>query len=288
MSVRDDRLPPFAWLALDDLERIRRDVPAGRQAAARNALLALAEAASRRRDGRHRGQRGDTLRELATLSGVSERRLRDPLRELERVGLCRIEEARDAHNRPLPTTYVLTGPDDSTGYPDDSTEHPDEATAYPDTLAPNRPGLRARERGEQTESLCVEPEVARDAHDGLSRDLDQTAEHVRGILQRGIESTSDEHARPPGRAAIRALLERHAVTADDAEAIAWACRQIVQSQDRAPNIAGLYAQRLERHVADLASSAVEPTERDSQPATSGAAHTMTSAGHPQALAGGAA
>ncbi len=108
MSVRDARRPPFAWLALDALQSVRRDLPRTRQQGARNALLALAEAASRRRDGVHAS--GDTLVELAALAGLSDRRLREHLQELARIGLIRIEVARDGSGRDLPTTYVLLEP----------------------------------------------------------------------------------------------------------------------------------------------------------------------------------
>lgn len=267
MSVRDDRLPPFAWLALEDLERIRRGLPAGRQAAARNALTSLAEAASRRRDPQRRD--GDTLRDLSTLSGVSERRLRDHLRDLESLGLVRIEAAVDEHNRPLPTTYILTGPDDSTGYPDETTGS-DDSTGYPDTLAPNRPGLRAREKGKEEEPSLDSPSRARTAGQTTSElddgeeELEQTVGHVRGVLQRGVDGlTSDEPARPVAVAAVRDALERFPVDPATARIVAVEVRSIAQSQNRAPNIVGLYAQRLE-----AASSAVDRTERDSQPALS--------------------
>ena len=105
MSVRDGRRPPFAWVALDALAVIRRDLPATRQAGARNALLALAEAASQRHDGAHAD--GDPLSEIAPLACLSKRRLRDHLADLKKVGLVRIEERRDDAGRDLSTLYVL-------------------------------------------------------------------------------------------------------------------------------------------------------------------------------------
>jgi hypothetical protein len=51
MSVRDDRLPPFAWLALDALTTIRDKAPSAQVASTRNVYVALAEAASRALDG---------------------------------------------------------------------------------------------------------------------------------------------------------------------------------------------------------------------------------------------
>lgn len=269
MSVRDDRLPPFAWLALDDLERIRRGLPPGRQGAARNALLALAEAASRRRDGRHRNGDGDTLRDLAGIAGVSERRLRDHLRDLAALDLIRVEEARDDAGRDLPTTYVLTGSDDLT-------DPPDATTARPDDPAPNRPTLnRAREAGKEREP-SLESQRSRATREEGYPDLEDVAEHVRGVLQRGIDGlTTEEPCRPVARGAILEALRAHPVDADTARLVAVEVRAIAQSQNRAPNLAGLYAQRL------AASAAVERSERELQPALSSAAHTMTSAGHPR-------
>jgi hypothetical protein len=257
MSVRDDRLPPFAWLALDDLERIRRGLPPGRQGAARNALLALAEAASRRRDGRHRNGDGDTLRDLAGIAGVSERRLRDHLRDLAALDLIRVEEARDDAGRDLPTTYVLTGSDDLT-------DPPDATTARPDDPAPNRPTLnRAREAGKEREP-SLESQRSRATREEGYPDLEDVAEHVRGVLQRGIDGlTTDERCRAPTAGVIRAALERFPVDAQTARLLAVEVRSIAQSQNRAPNIAGLYAQRLEALTA-------EETDGDrSQPALTG-------------------
>lgn len=242
MSVRDDRLPPFAWLALEDLERLRRELPAALHVPARNALLALAEASSRRRDGTHRT--GDTLAELSRLSGVSERRLRGHLRELARLGLIRIEESVDEHNRPRPTIYVLAGPD---------------------APASQRPGLRARGKGQEEELAPMDsPRSREDEQNPDTAELMETAAHVRGVLQRGIDGlTTEEPCRAPTTVGILAALEQFPVDAQAARLIAVEVRSIAQSQNRAPNITALYAQRLE-----AAASSVDRTERESQPALS--------------------
>jgi hypothetical protein len=105
MAVQDNRRAPFAWLERESLDLIRKRLPATRQAGARNALLALAEAASQRHDGAH--QEGDPLRTLAALAGVGERRLREHLQELEGIGLVAITAHRDASGRDLAKTYAL-------------------------------------------------------------------------------------------------------------------------------------------------------------------------------------
>lgn len=105
MGVRDKRRAPFAWITLEALQQIRRELPVIRQPGARDALLALAEAASNRRDGQH--QAGDPLKLLAGLSGLSERRLRAHLRDLEALGLIAIEARRDERGANLPSLYTL-------------------------------------------------------------------------------------------------------------------------------------------------------------------------------------
>jgi hypothetical protein len=96
----------------------------------------------------------------------------------------------------------------------------------------------AGERGEgQPEASAV------DERDGL-------AGHVRSILQGGVDSLQEnDHGRPwpsPKRADIARILAELNPDPDLAERAAREAREIVQSQDRAPNIAGLYAQQLEK------------------------------------------
>lgn len=82
----------------------------------------------------------------------------------------------------------------------------------------------------------------------------QLAEHVRGILERGVFSLSEnDRGRPwpaPTRAAILRVLIEHDPDAALAERVAWEAREIVQAQDRAPNVAGLYDRCLARALAE--------------------------------------
>lgn len=79
------------------------------------------------------------------------------------------------------------------------------------------------------------------------------AEEIRGILQRGIDGlTTDEIGRSPTRTAIAAALEEHKPAREDALAVANEVRSIAQSQNRAPNIASLYAARLAQHARGVA------------------------------------
>jgi hypothetical protein len=155
MSVADHRRPPFAWIALQALERVRREVPMSQQRGARNALLALAEAASRRRDGHHK--EGDTLRDLAAYGCVSERRMRDQLQILAAAGLVCIEEARDAAGRDLPTTYILIGGDESSAPSDEATSAASSAAS-----APTRARQTRREEKESKKSTnLIDLRIAR-------------------------------------------------------------------------------------------------------------------------------
>lgn len=79
------------------------------------------------------------------------------------------------------------------------------------------------------------------------------AVHVAGILQRGIDSlTTTEGCRPPTANAVLAVLGD--AEPGVAEAVAWEVRSIAQSQNRAPNIVGLFASRLTKGIVEGASS----------------------------------
>lgn len=74
---------------------------------------------------------------------------------------------------------------------------------------------------------------------------DSLIKDVVGILQRGIDSlTGDEPCKTPTAAAVREALEEHPVNRDTAVAVAMEVRSIAQSQNRAPNIVGLFRQKL--------------------------------------------
>lgn len=168
MNVRDRRLPPFAWISLAALKHLREALPDQRAQGARNALLALAEAASLRHDPRHRD--GDTLRDLSALTHMSERRLRDHLGELEAIGLVRIDRPTDHAGRDLPARYVLTDPSGS----DESSDRADELDDK-SSRDPSGP-TRAREaaKKERTQKPPRPPRGANPAGapGGRGRDVD--------------------------------------------------------------------------------------------------------------------
>lgn len=88
-------------------------------------------------------------------------------------------------------------------------------------------------------------------HDGEGEEADDVAlaEYVRGVLQRGVDSlTTTEQVRPPSRQAVLKALREHPVDPFDAKTIAADVRAIVQAQNRAPNVVGLYAKRLAEHA----------------------------------------
>jgi len=75
--------------------------------------------------------------------------------------------------------------------------------------------------------------------------LSQLAVQVTGVLQRGIDSlTTEEGCRPPSACVILAAMRQHPVDADTAFAVATDVRSIAQAQNRAPNIAALFTQKL--------------------------------------------
>jgi hypothetical protein len=80
-------------------------------------------------------------------------------------------------------------------------------------------------------------------------DVDRLADDVRSVLQRGIDGlTTDAPAKRPTRQAIVAALREHRPSREDAIGVAVEVRAIVQSQNRAPNVVALYAQRLAAHA----------------------------------------
>lgn len=93
-----------------------------------------------------------------------------------------------------------------------------------------------------------EEERRRDLGEGLSSPHPSLSvqSQVWHQLTAGLRALSaNDHGRPwpnPNRAALRRLLARH--DADLCIRAARETREIVQSQDRAPNITGLYARKL--------------------------------------------
>ena len=68
------------------------------------------------------------------------------------------------------------------------------------------------------------------------------------MLQRGIDGLStDERCKKPTRVAILEALAGHELEPFEARIVATDTRSIAQSQNRAPNIAALFAQRLDAY-----------------------------------------
>lgn len=209
VSLSDSRLPPFAWVGLDALRTIRDRVPPAKQEGARNALLGLAEAASRRHDAHHR--QGETAKALAALTGKSERRLRDFLRELEVIGLVRIQARQDAAGRDLPTHYVLcdAGSDESSDPPDTPAD-----TAAPAAAPPKRARVKAQKK--EGESPPIPPRGANPAGaGGRSRDLDAYRIEVAAWIHTHLPIVSDH---PQCVQAVDQALRAGKRTPDDVEA----------------------------------------------------------------------
>lgn len=71
----------------------------------------------------------------------------------------------------------------------------------------------------------------------------QLAAYVSSVLQGGLDSlTSDDRGRDPSAAAVLRVLG--SASERQAHDAAWEARSIAQAQNRAPNIVGLFAQRL--------------------------------------------
>lgn len=105
------------------------------------------------------------------------------------------------------------------------------------------------------------PESDSPAVDGRARTspldaLGETADHILGVLQRGVDGlTGDGTAKQPTKAAVLKVLRNHPTTRDVAVAAAVEARSIAQSQNRAPNIVALYEQKLGQQIRDLAPAA---------------------------------
>lgn len=85
----------------------------------------------------------------------------------------------------------------------------------------------------------------------IGEDRQELADHIVGVLQRGIDGlTTDEPCKRPTRAAVLAVLGGASWAV--AEAAAVEARSVAQSQDRAPNIVALFAQRLQASLKEAA------------------------------------
>jgi hypothetical protein len=79
---------------------------------------------------------------------------------------------------------------------------------------------------------------------------EELAEHIRGMLANAVDGLmTTEGCKAPTRQAVLVALRRHHPSPAVALDVATEVRSIVQSQDRAPNIVGLYEQKLAQAVA---------------------------------------
>lgn len=142
--------PPFAWVRLDGLERIRQ-LPPPRQKGARDAYLALAETASRNHDGAH--DTAYTLKAISTNAAGSDRRLRGYLQDLASIGLIEVADERDDVGRDLATTYLLL----DSAREDRTSDHGEARSDSPDT----KPSPRSDTSVSETASEVSDPTRAR-------------------------------------------------------------------------------------------------------------------------------
>lgn len=109
---------------------------------------------------------------------------------------------------------------------------------------------RLEEEGEVEEQQSCSPnhvgsgaDAARTSPLSITDERQALADHVVGVLERGIDSlTTDEPCKRPTRAAVLAVLGSSSKVA--AIAAATEARSIAQSQNRAPNIVALFAAKL--------------------------------------------
>jgi len=127
--------------------------------------------------------------------------------------------------------------------------HAESESPGPARPGPTRPDPRSSspDVGSRVPAPAAAP--ARTVPPSPSEDERQRlAEQIRGLLQNGIDGlTSDDSLKRPTREAILATLAEHEPDPKLAMRVAIEVRSIAQSQDRAPNIAALYAKKLAEH-----------------------------------------
>lgn len=107
---------------------------------------------------------------------------------------------------------------------------PEPSSNHPETNSPRAHEREAAPEGTSSPSSIVDERRA-------------LADHVRGILQRGVDGlTTDEYCKPVGRGAVIAAIGD--APWELAEAAAIEARSIAQAQNRAPNIVALFAAKL--------------------------------------------
>jgi hypothetical protein len=193
MSVRDDRLPPFAWLDLQALDRIRAEAPSAHVASVRNVYAALTESASRARDPQQQHFR-TTRAQLAHIAGVSVKTIDRACAILIDIGILAVEARTDEDGRTLPSIYrLLRGGD---------TMSPPGATGE-DTMSPPITRPRNIERTKEGPSdhtsgnpavkfngKRVPDEVAAQAMKAVETWASKTDQTLRGFTRTGKQTDS--------------------------------------------------------------------------------------------------
>jgi hypothetical protein len=188
MSVRDDRLPPFAWLDLKALDRIREQCPSAQVASVRNIYAALTESASRALDPQQANFK-TTRSALAHLAGVSTKTVDRACAILTELGILAIEPRVDDDGRTLPSVYRLVRGGD--------TESP-RGDGRKDTESP--PITRARDEKKKNEERPSAGSRAKDASqtlpDGFPEDLKPHARDVFRVLRSVAEQYNAKEVTP--------------------------------------------------------------------------------------------
>jgi hypothetical protein len=272
VSVRDSRMPPFSWQSREAMAVIaahyrgsERDKPSCRPLqTARSIYVALTEAASSQHLGRDRESIAVSRAELADRAGCDVRTFDRYIADLAALGVVAIERRRIGGVN-LPSLYTLpngggdaasTSGDPADATPGDPGDGRVATLAAPGVAILPTPLKKKPEEGEEgggspavsgrASARAAAPASSRTVSPPGSVDATtELAEHVQGILQRGIDGlTSDAPAKAPTIRAVRGVLAKHNPPRDVAVAVAVEVRSIAQSQNRAPNICALFAQRL--------------------------------------------
>ena len=224
-------------------------------------------------------------RRLANDVGVDPKTIRAALRQLEDAGAIRIERHRalpqgrgrktDAYEllplgaAPLDEASGAAGAEQPGESASCSREdQPGVSSDQPGDI-PNQTGFSPPEpkrKGERTKGVPPKPprqgrrgeslSTSRSGQERIERseepDFDRLAEHACLILDGGLATLHSEtrngNSWPrPKKPEILEALRRHRPSWELAELVAREARRIVQAQDRAPNIGGLYETQLAKH-----------------------------------------
>lgn len=111
-------------------------------------------------------------------------------------------------------------------------------------VPPTRPDQTIDNQGEEQPRACADASARETAGNGKDS-LSVLASEIAGVLQRGVDSlTTGERCRPATPTAVLEVLVAHPCHPHTALAAAQDARGVAQSQNRAPNIVGLFAQKL--------------------------------------------